>query len=144
MKIILIVSCVLVTGIILFWLLSGERERIKTLFRIYKAGKARFPEKSEREILEIVVEELIPHGKAVSLRNTGMTGKQYINGVYEAKQLDVDELIYHIITLEFYAKYKSFTGFSLEDIRKQNRSGKLSARDKLKLTIRKYHRKYLG
>ena len=143
MKIILIVSCILVIGLS-FLVLSGEKERIRTLFRIYKAGRSKFPEKSEREILEIVVEKLIPHGKAGSLRNTGMTGKQYINGVFEAKQLDIDELIYHIVTLEFHAKYKSFTGFSLEDIRKQNRSGKLSACDKLKLTIKKYHQKYLG
>ena len=54
------------------------------------------------------------------------------------------DFVYHIVTLEFHAKYKSFIGFSLEDIRKQNRSGKLSARDKLKLTIKKYHQKYLG
>jgi len=144
MKIILIASCILVTGIVLFWLLSGERERIRTLFRIYKAGKLKFPEKSEREILEIVVEESVPHGKAVNLRNTGMTGKQYIDGVFEAKQLDIDELVYHIITIEFYVKYKSFTGISLEDIRTQNRSGELSVRDKLKLTIKKYHQKCLG
>ncbi len=94
--------------------------------------------------MEIVVEELIPHGKAVNLRNTGMTGKRYIDGVFEAKQLDIDELIYHIVTLEFYARYKSFTGFSIEDIRKQNRSGKLSAHDKLRLAIKKYHQMYLG
>ena len=49
-------------------MLSGEKERIRTLFRIYKAGRSKFPEKPEREILEIIVEELIPHGKAVSLR----------------------------------------------------------------------------
>jgi len=141
---ILIISCILVTGSVLFWLLSGERERIKTLFRIYKACKSKFPEKQEREILEIVVEELIPHGKAVNLRNTGMTGKQYIDGVFEAKQLDIDELIYHIITLEFYIKYKSLIGLRLEDIRKQNRNEKMSVRDKLKLAIKKYHQKYLG
>ncbi|MDD3905985.1 MAG: hypothetical protein PHS46_05585 [Candidatus Omnitrophica bacterium] len=144
MKMFLIISSVLVTGIVISWLLSGDRERIKTLFRLYKSGKSKFPEISEREILEIVVEELIPHGKAVKLRNTGMTGKQYIDGVFEAKQLDIDELIYHIITSEFYVKYKSFTGISLEDIRKQNRNMELSARDKLKLAIKKYHQKYLG
>lgn len=130
--------------------MKRKRSRICAIYKrlkyqcSFKVGKSKFPEIPEREILEIVVEELIPHGKAVNLRNTGMTGKQYIDGVFEAKQLDIDELIYHIITLEFYVKYKSFIGLSLEDIRKQNRNEKVSVHDKLKVAIKKYHQKYLG
>ena len=143
MQITLIIIGIIIVGVFLFRSLSGEKERIKTLFRIYRAGKIKFPEKSERGLLEMVTEEHIPPGMGIRLRNTGVTGKQYIDGVFKSKPLDIDELIYHIITLEFPKKYQPYK-INFEEIRQQNRSGKLSPRDELKLTIKNYHKEYLG
>src|SRR3989344_7399098 len=83
----------------------GTKGRIGTLFRIYKSAKNKFPNATERELLEIVTGELIPPGKSTQIRNLGMSGKQYLDGVFESKSLDIDELIYHIVTLEFPKKY---------------------------------------
>ncbi len=144
MKITLIIVGVLIVIIIFLKLLSGEKERIKTLFRIYKAGKAKFPEKSERELLEIVIGEFIPPDGSTRLKNTKITGKQYIDEVFESKPPDIDKLISHIVALEFPKKYKPYEITPLEEIRKQNRTGKISSRDKLELLIKKYHQEYLG
>jgi|GEM_PF-5109226 len=135
-------AALILAGILFFKKFSGEKERIKTFLRIYKAAKAKLPHATEREILEIVVEEHIPPGKSVRLRNSGIFGKQYIDGVFESKQIDIDELIYHMITLEFPKKYKPH-GINLEEIMEQNRSGKLSPRDELKSLIKKYHSEFI-
>lgn len=144
MKITLIIIGIIVIAVgVFFKLLSGEKERIKTLFRIYRAGKTKFPDITERELLEIVVGEHIPPGKSIRLRNSGISEKQYLDGVFESKQLDLDDLIDHIITLEFPKKYKPFK-ISLEEIEEQNRNGKLSAGDELKLMIKSYHKEFLA
>jgi len=143
MWIVIIIGVLVIAGVVFFKLLSGEKERVKTLFRIYKAGKTKFPDMTEKELLEIVVEEHIPPGKSTRLRNSGISGKQYIDGVFESKPLDIDGLIYHIITLEFPKKYKPHK-INLEEIRENNRTGKLSAGDELKLVIKKYHEEFLG
>ena len=103
---VVIIGVLVIAGVVFFKLLSGEKERVKTLFRIYKAGRTKFPDITERELLEIVVGELILPGRATQLRNLGITGKQYLDGVFEDKQIDIDELIYHIVCLEFPKKYK--------------------------------------
>ncbi|PIR61224.1 MAG: hypothetical protein COU68_00530 [Candidatus Pacebacteria bacterium CG10_big_fil_rev_8_21_14_0_10_45_6] len=123
--------------------LFGTKGRIETLFRIYRAAKQKFPNASEQELLEIVVGEHIPPGKSTQLRNLGISGKQYLDGVFESKLPDIDGLIYHVITLEFPKKYKPFK-INLEEITEQNRTGKLSAQDELKMTIKNCHEKFLG
>lgn len=138
----IIVGMLLVGGIIFFKKFSGEKERIKTFFRIYKATKAKFPGATERELLEIVVEEHIPPGQSIRLRNGGISGKQYLDGVFESKQIDIDELICHVITLEFPQKYKPYE-INLDEIREQNRTGQLPARDELKSVIKSYHNEFL-
>lgn len=139
----IIIGIIVIASTVFFKLFSGEKERVKTLFRIYRAEKAKFSSIIERELLEIVVEEHIPPGKSTRLRNSGISGKQYLDGVFELKQLDVDDLIYHIIALEFPKKYKPFK-INLEEIGEQNRTGKLSVGDELKLMIKNYHKEFLG
>ncbi len=128
--------------IISFKFLIGEKERVKTLFRIYKAAKVRFSEKSERELLEIVVGEHILPNKGIRLRNSGITGKQYIDEVFNSRSLDIKELIEHIITLEFPKKYKP-SKINLEEMYDQVKNEKVSPREELRLIIEKYQRKFL-
>src|SRR3989338_591678 len=113
MKIIVIIIISIMAIIIFFKLLSSEKERIKTLFRIYRYYKKKYPTLSERNLLEAVIEQHIPPGKAIRLISTGTTGKQYINGVFGSEEIDIDRLVYHIITLEFPKKYK--LSLSLEE-----------------------------
>jgi hypothetical protein len=122
--------------------LFGTQGRVKTLFRIYKIAKDKLPNATEREWLEIVAEELIPPGSSTQIRNSGMPGKQYLDGVFESKPLDIDELIYHIVTLEFPQKYKPHE-INIDEIREQNRTGKLSPRDKLRHMIGEQHKRFL-
>ncbi len=142
MKTAIIIGLVAIVAVVFFKALSGEKERIKTLFRIYRAAKQKSPNATERELLETVVEEHIPQGKSTQLRNVGMSGKQYLDGVFESKQLDVDELIEHIIALEFPNKYKPHH-IDLDEMFKERETGKLSPRNKLKLTIKNYHKEFL-
>lgn len=122
--------------------LFGVKGRIGTLFRIYRAAKQKFSDATGKELLGVVAGEHIPPGKSTQLRNLGISGEQYLDGVFESKLPDIDGLIYHIITLEFPKKYKPFK-IDLEEIREQNRTGKLSAQDELKITIKNYHEKLL-
>lgn len=133
----------LLVTLVVFKLLFGERERIRTLFRIYLTAKKKFPQKTERELLEIVVEEFIPHGKGVKLKNTGVTGKRYIEHVFEERPLDVDILIEHIVALESPQKYRC-SQINLEEMLEKARTGKMSKRDKLKFMVKNYHQKYLA
>lgn len=143
MRIFLIIITILLLGLFLvFKFLSGEKERIKTFLRIHKAAKVKFPEISEREILEIVAEEHIPPGKASQLKNSGVTGKQYLDGVFEDKEIDIDELIYHFITLEFPKKYRPFK-IDLDEIMDGARGNKPSVREQLMVDIRKHKRNVL-
>jgi len=137
----IIIGVIAVVVAVFFKALSGEKERIKTLFRIYRATKQKFPNASERELLGIVIEEHIPSGKSTQLRNVGISGKQYLDGVFESKQLDIDELIEHVIALEFPNKYK--INLDLDEMFKEAQSGRLSLRDKLKLMIKNYHKEFL-
>lgn len=123
--------------------LFGVKGRIGTLFRIYRAAKQKFPNAAEQELLEIVVGEYIPPGKSTHLRNLGISGKQYLDGVFESKLPDIEGLIYHIITLEFPKKYKPFK-IDIAEIREENRTGKLSAQNELKKIIKNSHEKFLG
>src|SRR3989344_7098670 len=138
MKTAIIIGLIAVVAIVFFKTFSGEKERVKTLFRIYRAAKQKSSSATERELLEIVVEEHIPHGKSTQLRNVGMSGKQYLDGVFESKQLDIDELIEHIIALEFPNKYKPHH-IDLDEMFKERETGELSPRNKLKLMIKNYH-----
>lgn len=141
----IIIGVLLVAGIVFFKKFSSEKERIKTFFRIYKTAKAKFPNATEREILEIVIEEHILPGKITRLRNSGISGKQYLDEVFESRQIDLDDLISHVIVLEFPQKYKPFeANVNLDEIRERNRTGKLSTRDELKSLIKKYHKEFLG
>lgn len=120
----------------------GVKGRIGTLFRIYRAAKVKFPTASEKHLLGIVVEEHIPPGKATRLRNLGMKGEQYLDDVFESELPNIDELIYHITTLEFPQKYTR--SLNMAEIREQNRSGKPSPRERLKALIKDYHKKIIG
>lgn len=122
--------------------LFGVKGRIGTLFRIYRAAKRKFPNATEKEILGIVAEEHIPPGTSTQLRNLGMSGEKYIDGVFNSKLPDIDRLVYHIVTLEFPKKYKPYE-IDLEEIREKNRTGKLSERDKLKITIEEERRRLI-
>lgn len=121
--------------------LFGTKGRIGTLFRIYRAAKDKFPNATERELLEIVVEELIPPGKSTQIRNLGISGKQYLDGVFESKPLDIDELIYHIVTLEFPKKYPQ--KIDVEKIFEQKEQGISSPRDELKRVISEQHKRFI-
>lgn len=83
-----------------------------------------------------------------------MTGKKYIDNVFDpdpsswfyrhrsrTDNLNIDNLIYHIIKMEFPKKYQVL---SMEQIRYYNRSKELSPDDKLKQIIKKYHGDYLS
>lgn len=147
MNITLIVIGVIAIFVILLKIFSGEKERVKTLFRIYKASKSKFPEKSERELLEIMILEHIPPDGAIKLKNTRITGKKYLDEVFGSESLNIDELIYHIITLEFSKKYKPLHPVGIEEIRNANRgklSPCLSTENELKLMIEKCHQEYLN
>lgn len=139
---VVIIGVLVIAGVVFFKLLSGEKERVKTLFRIYKAGRTKFPDITERELLEIVVGELILPGRATQLRNLGITGKQYLDGVFEDKQIDIDELIYHIVCLEFPKKYK--IQINLEKMERLARTEELSENDKLKEEIKQQHQKFVS
>lgn len=121
--------------------LFGTKGRIGTLFRIYKAAKNKFPSATKRQLLEIVAEELILPGKSTQIRNLGMSGKQYLDGVFESGPLDVDELIYHIVTLEFPKKY--LQKIDVEKIFEQKEKGTMSPREELKKMIIEQHKKFL-
>lgn len=139
----IIIGIIVVAGVVFFRLFSGEKERIKALFRIYRSGKSKFPEITERELLEIVVEEYISPSTSTTLKNSGISGREYLDRVFESRQLDVDDLIYHIITLEFPKKYKPLQ-FNIEEIEEQIRTKKISVGDELKLMIKNYHKEFLG
>ena len=85
---------------------QSESTRIRTLLRIYGATKSQFLNKTERELLEVVAAELILPGKARPLRSLGMTGKEYLNGVYGDRDITLESLIAHIIGLEFPHHYQ--------------------------------------
>ncbi|MEK7510966.1 MAG: hypothetical protein AAB582_01915 [Patescibacteria group bacterium] len=122
--------------------LFGVKSRIRTLFMIYVAAKLRSPEMSERETLEIVVNDLIPPGKAIHLRKTGITGKQYLDGVFEDRQIDIDELIFHIICLEFPKKFPN--KIDLEEMMRNAENNSLSEKDELKEEIKRQHQKFVS
>ncbi|MBU3924690.1 hypothetical protein KJ854_02010 [Patescibacteria group bacterium] len=146
MEVIVIIAGFIIVFLFSFYFFSGEKERIKTLFRIYKINKIKFPEKSERELLEIVISEHIPPDEAIRLKSTNITGKKYIDEVFGLNCPDLDEIVCHIVRLEFSKKYNPLCPVDLEEIRNANR-GKISSRllmeNELKLMIKKYHRKYL-
>lgn len=122
----------------------GVKGRIETLFRIYRDAKQKFPNATEQELLEIVMEEHIPPGKSKQLRKLGMSGKQYLEGVFESTNMpNLDKLVQHMVTLEFPEKYQPFE-INLEEIREHNRTGATTPRDKLKQTIEKYNKKIFG
>lgn len=136
--ILLIIAPVVIIGLLfVFKTLSGENERIKTFLRLYKAAKKKLTDFSERELLEIVTEEHIPPGRSKRLKDCAITGRQYLDNVFEQKQIDINELIYHLITLEFPNKYKPFT-IDLEKMLESDESDKSSVEEQLKATIAKY------
>lgn len=136
----LIIFIVLIIFYIIFRKLSGENERIKVFLRIYLSAKNKFPEASERELLGVVIGEHILPGKTIRLRDSGMTGMSYLNGVFGDKELTINEIIYHAITLEFPHKYKPFE-LNLDDIRKINRGQKVDLKHQLRNNIEKYKAK---
>lgn len=126
---------------IFFRKLSSEDERIKSFLQIYKAAKNKFPDLEERQILGLVIEEHILPNKNIRLRNSGMKGIDYINGVFENKELTINELIYHAITLEFPNKYRP-SKIDLEEIRRINRGLQPDKRKQLREKIEGYRKKY--
>ncbi len=114
--------------------LSGEEERIKVFFRIYKAAKRKYPDTDEKEILGIVIEEHILPGKSIKLGKTGMKGTEYIEDVFEKELITINDIIYHAITLEFQNKYKPFE-IDIEKIRRINRGKEVDIKQKLKEKI---------
>lgn len=139
----LILSILLIIGVIyLFKKLSGENERIKTFFRVYKKARETYPEKGEKELFEMVVDEHIPLGQSNKWKNTGISGKRYLDEVFGNKEIDLDNLIAHLIQLEFRDKYPPT--IDLEEIRKNNREGKPSKEEILLGKIKTYHKELLN
>lgn len=135
----LILSILLIAGIVyLFKKLSGEDERIKTFFRVYKKAKETYPEKSEQELLEIVIEEHIPPNRTNKLKNAGISGKTYLDEVFVSQSIDLDNLVAHLIKLEFREKYPP--SIDLDEIRKNNREGQLSKEEILLNRIKTIHK----
>ncbi len=82
-------------GALAFWFsrtLSGEDERIKVFLRVYKKRKTEHPDFSERELLEVVAEWHIPYGSSRSWKGDGLTGQQYMNGVFDNRDVVLREL----------------------------------------------------
>jgi len=95
-------------GALAFWLsrmLSGEDERIKVFLRVYKKRKTEHPDFSERKLLEAVAEWHIPYGSSRSWKDDGLTGQQYMNGVFDNQDVVLRELIVHLMGLEYPKKY---------------------------------------
>lgn len=120
--------------------LSSEDERIKAFLRIYKSVKNRFPDLDERQILGLVIEEHILPNKNIKLRNSGMKGIDYIDGVFENRKLTIDDVILHAIRLEFPNKYPS--KIDLEEIRRINRGLQPDTRGQLREKIQQMRKKY--
>ncbi len=128
---------ILILFFVFFIILSGENERIKVFLRIYKKAKTNFPNTDEREILGIVIEEFILPGKAIKLGKSGIKGIDYLNNIFDNKEITINDIIFHAITLEFPQKYKSL-GFDLSEIRKINRDEKIDLRQQLRDKIELY------
>lgn len=138
---IIITVTILIVFILFFWRLSGENERIQVFFRIYMNAKIKFPKASERELLEIVIGEHISPHTAIRLRDSGMTGASYLNGVFGDEKLTINDIIYHAITLEFPKKYKPFE-INIDEIRKIIGGLKINLKQQLKDNIENYKTKY--
>lgn len=139
---VVIISVSIILLYIVFRKLSGEEERIKTFLRLYKSAKVKFPDLEERKILGLVIEEHILPNKNIKLRNSGMKGLDYLNGVFEDTELTIDEVIYHAITLEFPHKYKTFA-IDLQEIRKINRGLQPDKRKQLREEIESLKKKFI-
>jgi len=134
---IVIIISIIVVVYIFFRKFSGEDERIKTFLRIYKAAKNKFPDLAERRILGLVIEEHILPNKNIRLRNSGMKGIDYINGIFEDQEITINDLVYHAITLEFPNKYQP-SKIDLDEIRRINRGLQPDKRKQLRKKIEKF------
>ena len=93
----------LVVALVVWFLriLTGEDERIKVFLRVYRRNQREHPEYSERRLLETVVEWHIPYGSARTWKGDGLTGKQFMDGVFKDEEIVLKELIVHLMGLEY-------------------------------------------
>lgn len=104
-------------GVLIFYLYAeymvkvSEDDRIRTLFIYYRNAKKRYPDLSESELLaKVAGEHTPPNAKGRRLRSV-TDPQKYIEGVFEGKRITLNELIYHIIIMEFPENYKFEVNF---------------------------------
>lgn len=92
--------------------LSSEDERLKVFLRAYRKTKIEHPDFPERKLLEMVVEWHIPYRSSRTWKGDGLTGQQYMDGVYENmdgesknQEIVLKELIVDLMGLEYPKKY---------------------------------------
>jgi hypothetical protein len=141
MKWFLIILVSIIIIVYVFYRFSGEDERIKTLLRIYKREKNKNTKQKEIKILSRVAEEHILPGKSIKLKQTGVSGELYIKEVFEGENIDLTQLIRHIICLEYPQKYKKM---DIKKIRYNNRNNIPNDRDLLTTKIATYYKKILN
>lgn len=132
---IIIILLIVIVIIFIFRSLSSEDKRIKVFLKIYKTAKHKYSDLDEKEILGIVMEEHILPGKSIKLGKTSMKGTKYIDGVFEDKDVNINDIIYHAITAEFPKKYRPYN-IDLEQMRKNNRGQAVDVKQKLKDKIK--------
>jgi len=87
-----------------FWNKKADIRRIKFFFFFYKYKKIEFPNLTEGELLALVAEEHILPNINKKIKDTSITGTGFLREVFP-DGVEIDELIYNLITTEFPKKY---------------------------------------
>ena len=134
---------IILVGFFVFKRLSGEEQRIRTFFRVYRQARLQIPNATERELLEVVTEEHIPPGKSIQMRKIGISGQKYLEGVYGDREVDLDQIITSFIKLEFQKKYQPYR-INIQELENSAEKGRPTKNDLLKQTISRIHVQELG